>query len=130
MRAIVFEGIEFILSERDWKKLLARFDAGKASLNTYGYYLIPVRSICYTRGYKCIRCPLNCPQKKINSCNYLFEKLIGEENMHKLHLRDSGILWYPEYDADVRVILQKLTDFFSRAVPVKKRKANRADPAA
>jgi hypothetical protein len=122
MRLIKYEGVEHKLSERNWKQLLKRFDAAKANLNTFGYYFIPVSSICVKRDYKCIRCPLRDPHKKTNSCTYLFSRVIGEDLLKHVHMRDSGILWEPQYDADARLALQKITDVLSQAVKVGSKK--------
>jgi hypothetical protein len=122
MRLLTYDGIEHRLSERNWKQMLKRFDVGRASLNTFGYYFIPVKSICVARSYKCIRCPLRDPHKKINSCTYLFEKIIGTELLRYIHLRDSGILWEPKNDAEAHLALQKVSDALSGAVRIKTRR--------
>lgn len=109
MRFITYGGIEHRLSERNWKQMLKRFDASRAFLNAFGYYFIPGKSICVARSYKCIRCPLRDPHKKTNSCTFLFEKIIGEELLPHLHLRDSGVAWAPEDDAEARLALEKVT---------------------
>jgi len=121
MRLIAYDGIEHQLSERNWRQMLRRFDASRASLNTFGYYFIPGKSICVARSYKCIRCPLRDPHKKINSCTYLFEKIIGENLLQRVHLRDSGILWDSSNDAAARLPLQKVSGVLSRAVQIKTR---------
>jgi hypothetical protein len=126
MRLITYEGIEHRLSERNWKQMLRRFDASRASLNTFGYYFVPVKSICVTRSYKCIRCPLRDPHKKTNSCTYLFSKIIGDYLLKHVHLRDPGILWDARDDADARLALRKVTDVLSRAVQIKRRKVIRS----
>ena len=117
MRLITYEGIEHRLSERNWKQMLRRFDANKANLNAFGYYFIPVKSICFTRDFKCIRCPLRDPHKKTNSCTYLFKNIIGEEIFAKIHMRDSGIAWNAKFDTEVRPALQKVCDVFNKAIP-------------
>jgi hypothetical protein len=113
--------MEHKLSERNWKQMLKRFDADRASLNTFGYYFIPVKSICVTRSYKCIRCPLRDPHKKTNSCTFLFSKIIGEDLLQHIHLRDSGILWDSKDAADAKLALQKVTDVLAKAVQIKRR---------
>jgi hypothetical protein len=113
--------MEHKLSEHNWKQMLKRFDAGRASLNTFGYYFIPVKSICVTRSYKCIRCPLRDPHKKTNSCTFLFSKIIGEDLMKYVHLRDSGILWDAKDDAKAKLALQKVTDVLVGSVQIKSR---------
>jgi hypothetical protein len=118
MRAFSFEGVEHKLSERNWKKMLRRFDSQKARLNSLGYYLIPVKSICYVRNYKCTRCSLRDPHKKINSCTYLFNKIIGEDLLPYVFMRDSGILWDQKDDAKARQGLQRVFDILSKAAPV------------
>jgi len=123
MRLIKYEGVEHKLSERNWKQMVKRFNAEKASLNTFGYYFIPVSSICVNRNYKCIRCPLRDPHKKTNSCTYMFNKVIGEELLKHVHLRDSGILWKQEDDAHAREALQRVATVLSGAVKVSSRKA-------
>ena len=134
MRLITYDGIEHRLSERNWRQMLRRFDAARAYLNTFGYYFVPVKSICFTRKYKCIRCPLRDPHKKINSCTYLFQKIIGEELLLRVHLRDSGILWDAGNDAAARLALRKVADVLAAAVPVPKQGVKRiksgARPAA
>jgi len=112
MKLVVYDGVEHKISERDWKRILRRFDATRARLNAFGYYFIRGKSICSTRGSKCIRCSLRDPHKKTNSCTYWFAKIIDEEDMRKLHFRDSGVLWDRKYDADVRRALKKLADVF------------------
>jgi hypothetical protein len=119
MRLIKYDGVEHLLSERNWRQILKRFDTNRASVNVFGYYFIPGKSICVNRDYKCIRCPLRDPRKKANSCTYLFEKIIGEEQLQYLHLRDSGILWDAKDDAIARLSLQKVIDVLSRAVYIK-----------
>jgi len=116
MRLISYEGVDHKVSERNWKQLIKRFDADKASRNAFGYYFIPITSICVNRDYKCIRCPLRDPHKKINSCTYLFSHIIGEDLLKHVHLRDSGILWEPQYDADARQALQKVSEVLTKAV--------------
>ena len=119
MRLIRYDGIEHLISERNWRQMLRRFDTDRASLNVFGYYFIPGKSICVNRNYKCIRCPLRDPRKKTNSCTYLFEKIIGEEQLAHLHLRDSGILWDAK-DNDVACLaLQKVIKVLSEAVHIK-----------
>jgi hypothetical protein len=126
MRLIIYEGIEHRLSERNWKQMLRRFDASRAFLNTFGYYFIPGKSICVSRSYKCIRCPLRDPRKKTNSCTYLFEKIIGEDLLQRVHLRDSGIAWHPKDDTEARLALQKITDVLYGAVQYKIRRPVRS----
>ncbi len=115
MRLITFEGIEHRLSEQNWKQLLRRFDARKSKLNTNGYNFIRVNSICVQREYKCIRCPLRDPHKKINSCTYLFREIIGEDLFPHLYMFDCGIMWEPKFDSEVRQALQKVTEVLSTA---------------
>ncbi len=122
MRVFTFEGVEHKLSERNWKKMLRRFDSRKASLNSLGYYLIPVKSICYVRNYKCTRCSLRDPHKKINSCTYLFNKMIGDDLMPYIFMRDSGVLWVQKDDAQARLGLQRVFDILSTATFVPGRK--------
>ena len=122
MRLIRYNGVDHLLSERDWKQMLRRFDANRASVNVFGYYFIPGKSICVNRDYKCIRCPLRDPRKKTNSCTYLFEKIIGEDQLKQLHLRDSGILWDAKDDNIARLALQKVIDVLSGAVHIKLRR--------
>jgi hypothetical protein len=119
MRLLTYEGIDHRLSERNWKQMLKRFDAGRAFLNTFGFYFVPVKSICVARSYKCVRCPLRDPHKKTNSCTYLFNKIIGEDLLRCVHLRDSGILWDPKDDANARLALRKVTEVLSRAAQIK-----------
>lgn len=121
MRLIAYDRIEHRLSERNWKQMLRRFDASRASLNTFGYYFIPGKSICVARSYKCLRCPLRDSHKKINSCTYLFEKIIGEDLLQHVHLRDSGILWDSSDDTAARLALQRVSGVLSGAVQIKKR---------
>ena len=124
MRLIRYDGIEHLLSERDWKRMLRRFDASRASLNVFGFYFIPGKSICVNRDYKCIRCPLRDPRKKTNSCTYLFEKMIGKEQLPHLHLRVSGIVWEAKDDDVARSALQKVVDVLFQAEYIKlKRKS-------
>jgi hypothetical protein len=120
MRLIIYNGLKHELSERNWKQMLRRFDASRASLNTFGYYFIPGKSICVARSYKCIRCPLRDPHKKTNSCTYFFEKIIGEGLLQRVHLRDSGILWEAKDDADARLALRKVTDVLLKVRHIKK----------
>jgi hypothetical protein len=110
MRQITFEGVEHKLSERNWKQLLRRFNPQKASLNAFGYYTVRGNSICVNREYKCIRCPLRDPHKRINSCTYLFRRIIGEDLFPYVHLYDFGVMWAPKYDEEVRQALQRVTD--------------------
>jgi hypothetical protein len=122
MRLITYDNAEYLLSERNWKQMLRRFDAGRASLNTFGFFFIPVKSICVTRSYKCIRCPLRDPHKKINSCTFLFNKIIGEDLMPSVHLRDSGILWEAKDDIDAKLALRKVTRVLARATQTKRQR--------
>ena len=61
MRVLTYENIEHELAETEWELLLNRFNADNAITNAFGYYFIPVKSICSERDYKCIRCPLRDP---------------------------------------------------------------------
>lgn len=115
MRQITYEGVEHILSERNWKQLLRRFDARGASLNQFGYIIIHANSICVNREYKCIRCPLRDPHKKTNSCTYLFRRIIGEDLFPYVHLYDFGVMWDRKFDSNVRQALQKVMDVLSIA---------------
>lgn len=124
MRLITFEGIEHRLSEKNWKHLLRRFDARKSKLNAYGYNFIRVNSICVNRSYKCIRCPLRDPHKKVNSCTYLFRKIIGKDLFLHLGMFDCGIIWEPKFDPEVRQALQRVTDVLSLAEKVQGRRGH------
>ncbi len=118
MRLITYEGVEHRLSERNWKQLLRRFDAHKATLNTFGYYWIPVKSICVSRNYKCLRCPLRDPHKRINSCTYIFRNIMGEELLKHIYMLDSGIFWHPQSDPQARLALSKVSEVLSQAPKV------------
>lgn len=118
MRIIAFDGINHVLSDRDWKQMLNRFNPETARLNAFGYYVIHVNSICTNRNYKCIRCPLRDLGKKTNSCTLLFRKIIGNTLLQHVHLRDSGILWDPKFDDEARRALHKVTDVLSTAKKV------------
>jgi hypothetical protein len=122
MRLVTYDGREYRLSERNWKQMLRRFDAGRARLNTFGYYFVPGKSICVRRSYKCIRCPLRDPRKKTNSCTLLFEKIIGQDALQRVHLRDSGIAWHPKDDAVAKAVLKKVTEVLSGAIQYHPRK--------
>ena len=115
MRLIPYDGVEHKLSERNWKQLLRRFDARLVKQSPLGYNIIRIDSICVHRDYKCIRCPLRDPHKKINSCTYLFSKIIGDELLPYVHMRDSGIIWEPQHDAKARQALQKVMDILLTA---------------
>ena len=115
MRRIKYDGATYELSERNWKQMLRRFDARRASLNLFGYHFIRGNSICVARAYKCIRCPLRGPDKKVNSCTFMFEKIIGTDHLSYVHLRDSGIAWHPDDDENVRAGLQRVMDVLSNA---------------
>jgi hypothetical protein len=118
VRLITFEGIEHRLSEKNWKQLIRRFDAKKSQPNAYGYNFIGVNSICVNRGYKCIRCPLRDPHKRINSCTYLFREIIGNNIFPHLYMLDCGIMWEPKFDPEVRKALRRVTDVLSAAQQV------------
>jgi hypothetical protein len=118
VRVFSYTGIEHKLSERNWKQMLRRFNADNAKINAFGYYVIPVKSICFSRAYKCIRCPLRDPHKKTNSCTYLFSKIIGDELLPSLHMRDSGILWEKKDDEKARTALKKVSDVLSASVRI------------
>jgi len=120
MRRITYDDATYELSERNWKQVLRRFDARRASLNVFGNYFIRGKSLCVGRDYKCIRCPLRDPHKKVNSCTYLFEKIIGEDLLPYIHLRDSGIVWDPENDGNARAALRRVMDVLSDAVHFEK----------
>jgi hypothetical protein len=120
MRRITYDGATYELSERNWKQVLRRFDARRASLNVFGNYFIRGKSLCVDRDYKCIRCPLRDPHKKVNSCTYLFEKIIGEDLLPYIHLRDSGIVWDPKDDRNARAALQRVMDVLMNAVHFEK----------
>jgi hypothetical protein len=128
VRLITFEGVDHRLSEKNWQQLLRRFDAGKSKPYAYGYNFIRVNSICVNRGYKCIRCPLRDPHKRINSCTYMFKKIIGKDLFPYLNMLDCGIIWDQKHDTQVREALQKVTDVLSSAekVPGKKRKLEKS----
>lgn len=113
MRKISYENVDHELSESDWNLLINRFNPENATVNAFGYYFIPAKSICSERDYKCMRCPLRDPHKKTNSCTYLFRNLIGEELFEKLYFFDSGIAWDPKFDKDVRPVFKKVTDLLS-----------------
>jgi|WetSurMetagenome_2_1015567.scaffolds.fasta_scaffold04384_6 hypothetical protein len=122
MKLVTYDGVEHKLSERDWRRVLRRFDAGSARLNAFDYYFIQAKSICSARSFKCIRCPLRDPHKKTNSCTYWFTKIIGDHNIHKIHFRDSGVFWDKIFDADVREALAKITDIFTNAQTINRAK--------
>jgi hypothetical protein len=115
VRLITFKGIEHRLTEQNWKQLLRRFDARKSRINQRGYNVINVNSICAHRDYKCIRCPLRDPHKKINSCTYLFREIIGEDLFSRLYMFDCGIVWEPQFDSEVRQALLRVTKILSEA---------------
>jgi len=115
MRLITYEGVEHRLSERNWRKLLNRFDTRKAKLSNLGYFSIHVGSICLNRSDKCIRCPLRDPHKKINSCTYLFRRIIGEELFPYVQMFDTVVIWEPRFDSEARQALQKVRDVLSAA---------------
>ncbi len=121
MRLITYEGVEHRLSERNWKQLLRRFDARKATLNTFGYYWIPVKSICVSRDYKCLRCPLRDPHKRINSCTYIFRNIIGEDLLKNIYMLDSGIFWEPKCDTQARSALSKVSEILAKAPRVERK---------
>ena len=118
MRLINYKGVEHRLSEHDWKQLLNRFDASNADVNIFGYYCLPVSSICANHSYRCIRCPLRDPHKETNSCTYLFRKIIGDELFQYLHLFDTVVIWEPKRDKEVRQALQKVRDILSAAMKI------------
>ncbi len=118
MRLITYAGIEHRISDRNWKQLLRRFDASKAIMNNFGYYFIPVKSICVSRAYKCIRCPLRDPHKRINSCTYIFRNIIGEDLLKHIYMLDSGIFWHPQSDRPARLALSKVSEVLSQAQEV------------
>jgi hypothetical protein len=118
MRLITFEGVEHRLTEQNWKQLIRRFDARKSKPNAYGYHFIRVNSICVNRGYKCIRCPLRDPHKKVNSCTYLFKQIIGKDLFQHLDILDCGIMWEPKFDSRVSEAFQRVTDLLSAAKQV------------
>jgi hypothetical protein len=105
-----------------------RFDASRAELNAFGYYIVPVKSICATRSYKCLRCPLRDPHKRINSCTYMFRKIIGEDLISRLHMHDSGILWEQERDGDAREALSRVSSFLNAAEKYDRRKSAKKSP--
>jgi hypothetical protein len=129
VRLITFEGIEHRLTEQNWKQLLRRFDARKSKPNAYGYNFIRVNSICVNRGYKCIRCPLRDPHKRVNSCTYLFKQIIGKDLFRHLEMLDCGIMWEPKFDPQVRQALQRVTDVLSAAEKVQGKRGNSKNAA-
>ena len=118
MRLIKYDGAEYLLTEKNWKQMLHRFDASRATLNAFGHYFVHGSSICVARDYKCIRCPLRDAHKKVNSCTYLFEHIIGDDLLPYVHLRDSGILWLPEDDAKAREALGRVVNVLLEAETV------------
>jgi hypothetical protein len=70
------------------------------------------------------------PHKKINSCTFLFSKIIGDDLLQHVHFRDSGILWEAKDDANARLALRKVTDVLSRAVQIKTQGKTRSKPAS
>jgi hypothetical protein len=118
VRLITVKGVEHRLSEQNWKQLLRRFDAKKSKINQPGYNIINVNSICVKRDYKCIKCPLRDPHKKINSCTYLFREMIGEELFSHLYMFDCGIVWESQFDSEVRQALLRVTKVLSAAEKV------------
>lgn len=127
MRRITYDGVTYELTERNWKQMRRRFDARRAALNLFGYYFIRGKSICVAREYKCIRCPLRDPRKKVNSCTYLFEKIIGKDLLPSIHLRDSGVAWDPKDDRNARAALQRVMDILSNAAHFEKRRPKNQD---
>jgi hypothetical protein len=115
LRRITFEGVEHLLTEQNWKQLLRRFDEKKSRLNPRGFNVISVNSICVRREYKCMRCPLRDPHKRINSCTYLFEEIMGEDLFPRLYMFDCGIMWEPQYDSEVRQALRRVTEVLQAA---------------
>ena len=118
MRVINYDGVEHRLSERNWKQALRRYDTDNAKPNNFGYYCIYVNNICVGRAYKCIRCPMRDPHKKVNSCTYWFRDLIGEDLFPHLHLFDNVVMWDPEFNSEARQALQKLRGVLATAKKV------------
>ena len=85
-------------------------------MNQFGYYFIPIKSICWTRKSKCLKCPLRSPQKRIISCTYLFNKIMGTELSKYLNMVDVGILWKPDDDQGARKALATVKKVLDKAV--------------
>ena len=118
MRLFTYEGVEYRLSERNWERLLNRFDARRARPGVFGYFNIHVGSICEGRHYKCTRCPLCDSNRKTNGCVRLWRRVMGEELFPYVHLFDSVVIWDPEFDAEARRALRKVREILSAAVRV------------
>lgn len=118
MRLLTYDDIEHKLTESEWRKLVRSFDARKARLSVIGYDSINVSSICEDRDYKCVRCPLNDPRKRINSCTFFFRNIIGEELFLYLHLFDFAVIWDQKYDTEARSALKKVSVVLNQAKKV------------
>ena len=115
MRTIEHNGNEYQVTERDWRRLLRRFDARKATVNTFGYYCIHVNSICVSRGYKCLKCPLGVTYRGPNRCTYLFYEIMGEDLAKHVYMFDHAVIWHPDYDTEARQALNKVKSMLAAA---------------
>jgi len=112
---ISFDGFQRKVSDQHWKQMKRMFDAGKATRNVFGYYIVHTKSICADNNHKCLWCPLHDHQKNLNSCLQFFQAIMGEKTMECLLMYDHGILWHPRDDATVRQALHKVSVILSAA---------------
>jgi hypothetical protein len=110
MRLIHHDGRDIKLPEHDWKQLLKRFDARRASLNIVGYYCIRVHNLCLRYRYKCYLCPLGAAAQGTNRCTHFFDNIVGRELSKCLYMFDPVVIWSPEFDSEARQALQKIRE--------------------
>jgi len=119
LKVIKYNEYQYHLSERNYRQLLRRFDASRAMLTARGCYFLPVKSICWERKSKCLKCPLRSPQKRIVSCTYLFSRIMGEELSGCIHMYDVGIFWDSRLDEQARRALARVTTVLKTAAEEK-----------
>lgn len=125
MRVITYNNAEYSLSERSYKQLMGRFDPSRVKLNIFGQYFIPVKSICWNRPYKCLKCPLRSPQKRNVSCTYLFTRIMGEDLSKYVYMFDVGIFWDVAYDTLARQALERVRKVLNSARQTKYERVSR-----
>jgi hypothetical protein len=108
MRLVKYDGRDIRLPEHDWKQLLNRFDARRASLNIFGYYCICIPALCIRYKYRCSRCPLGTLYTGTNRCTYLFDNIMGRDLSQYVYLFDPVVVWSPEFDTEARQALNKV----------------------
>lgn len=92
---------EHRVNERDYNRLLARFDLSKAKEIEDGSAFIIVEP-CLCHWYNCPHCPLY-------SCSGILA--VNDLTPEHCHFADEEVYWYKQYDAESRAEVQAVRDY-------------------